>query len=115
MLSRIENDSRINKNNKNYITDFIIFLQTKGTKRATAEKYIYQYKNSSRPFEEAGLLKAVRVTRLAPPSLGTQFSLSSLYGISCPLKILLLQTAELHTGWVDLQESYDRYSTGLLS
>ena len=48
ILSRIEIDSRINKNNKKYINDFIIFLQAKGAKRATTEKYIYLYEKPQR-------------------------------------------------------------------
>jgi site-specific recombinase XerD/ribosomal protein L40E len=61
ILSRIEDDSRINKNNKKYINDFIIFLQAKGAKRATTEKYIYQYEKFLKAIGgNVDLLKAER-------------------------------------------------------
>ncbi len=43
MISRIDDDPKIAKNNKKYLEDFLVFLQAKGAKQATVEKYVYQY------------------------------------------------------------------------
>lgn len=61
MFSRIMNDPKIAKSNKKYLNDFVIFLQAKGAKPMTVEKYTYQYEKFLNAIGgDADLLKAQR-------------------------------------------------------